>query len=347
MAVWDRGVLWVSVVFTFLLTGAVGEHVKYPPPVCAVKGSTVTLPCTFEPVKSNKPDGKEVFAKIVRVVWCQNHLICHGSTPSVYDSDSTNNNPRYKYLGDQTGDCTLQITDIQTEDNKVFRFRMEAEDGKSHHTEQSGVSVTVVDDVQVNINGATGDFRAGEAVTLSCTARCTFHKLEVTWFKDGHALPETGPALRLSSLAAKDSGNYTCSLKMSADRRSLPYRLHVEPEKEEKKKTEKRGVNLIIGVVFGVLLALVILIMAVFIIKRKWTAAHKDQRAVGGDVEQKHPVYSNVLSPAQQGGGDRQEVSQAVEEVSYASVQFRHKNQNRRAEEEDDSIVYSSVAVRR
>ncbi|KAG7999601.1 hypothetical protein GBF38_000591 [Nibea albiflora] len=214
------------------VSGAVGQQVKYPPAVCAVKGSTVTLPCTFEPVKSDKLDGKEVFTKIVRVRWCQNHLLCQGSTPSVYDSDSTNNDPRYKYLGDKTGDCTLQITHIQTGDSKTFRFRMEAEHGRGHFTGPSGVEVTVTDSVQVNINGSSGDFRAGEAVTLSCTARCTFHQLEVTWFKDGCALSETGPALRLSSLTAKDSGNYTCGLKKSADRRSLPYRLHVEPGDE-------------------------------------------------------------------------------------------------------------------
>ncbi|TKS82768.1 hypothetical protein D9C73_016877 [Collichthys lucidus] len=143
MAVWDEGVLWVFVVFTVLLTGAVGQHVKYPPAVCAVKGSSVTLPCTFQPLKSYELDGKEVSTKIVRVRWCQNHLICHGTTPSVYDSDSTNNDPRYKYLGDKTGSCTLQITDVQMEDSTTFRFRMEAEHTTGHFTELSGVKVTV------------------------------------------------------------------------------------------------------------------------------------------------------------------------------------------------------------
>ncbi|KAE8289366.1 hypothetical protein D5F01_LYC13255 [Larimichthys crocea] len=260
MAVWDRKILCGVLL---MLAGAVGLHVKYPPPVCAVKGSTVTLPCTFEPYESYELDGKEVSTKIVRVRWCQNHLICHVSTPSVYDSDSTNNDPRYKYLGDMTGSCTLQITDIQMEDSTTFRFRMEAEHKKGHFTERSGVEVTVTDDVQVNVTSSTADFRAGEAVTLSCTARCTFHQLEVTWMKDGHALSETGPALRLSSLTAKDSGNYTCSVKMGADRRSQPYRLHVEPED----RGQSVDTMLLIRVILFSLHTVLIVVMAAVTIK--------------------------------------------------------------------------------
>ena len=66
------------------------------------------------------------------------------------------------------------------------------------------------------------------AVSLLCSARCTFHQLEVTWSRDGHALPQSGPALRLSALTAKDSGNYTCALENDPRTESLPYRLHVE-----------------------------------------------------------------------------------------------------------------------
>lgn len=122
---------------------AVGQSVNYPPPVCAVKGSTVTLPCTFTPIQSVDVDGRKVPIEIVRVCWCQKHEICHGSTPTVYDSDSTTNDPRYKYLGDKKGNCTLQITDIREEDEETFVFRMEANDHRGHWTGRSGVRVSV------------------------------------------------------------------------------------------------------------------------------------------------------------------------------------------------------------
>lgn len=126
------------------VSGAAAVAVDYPAAVCAVKGSTVTLPCSFIPLPSVQESGRQVAIEIVRVRWCQNHLICQGNTPSVYDSrENNNNNPRYKYLGDKKSNCTLQITDVQPRDEATLRFRMEANHVDGHFTGQSGVSVSV------------------------------------------------------------------------------------------------------------------------------------------------------------------------------------------------------------
>ncbi|XP_045901456.1 obscurin-like [Micropterus dolomieu] len=228
MAVLDKKVLWG---FLLMLTGAVGVGVNYPAPVCSVTGSTVTLPCTFTPLKFFIQNGRAVSIEIIRVVWCQNDEFCQFPAPSVFDSSSQNNNPRYKYLGDKKGNCTLQITDVQKKDEATFRFRMEANDDKAHFTGQPGVRVTV-SDVQMQIKSSRGDgeLRSGENITLYCTALCTFHQLEVTWFRDGHALSESGPALHIIPLTARDSGKYTCGLKASVSSLSLPYSLKVEAE---------------------------------------------------------------------------------------------------------------------
>uniref|UniRef100_A0A8C9XFN5 Ig-like domain-containing protein n=1 Tax=Sander lucioperca TaxID=283035 RepID=A0A8C9XFN5_SANLU len=218
---------------THMHTCALGQRVNYPDPVCGVKGSTVLLSCSFNTLKS--VNGREVLIEIIRVVWCKNHEICKGLTPSVYDSKSNINNPRYRYLGDKKGDCTLQISDLQKEDDATFRFRMEANNVRATFTERSGVRVTVVDGDQMKIRSSRddGEFKRGEAITLSCSAAiCTIYQLKVTWFRDGHALSETGPALHLSNLTAKDSGKYTCGLKKNERTLSIPYSLHgihVEP----------------------------------------------------------------------------------------------------------------------
>ncbi|KAL3980124.1 solute carrier family 6 (neurotransmitter transporter, amino acid/orphan) member 15/16/17/18/20 [Sarotherodon galilaeus] len=324
MAVWDKNLLWS---FMFLLAGAVGQTVIYPlTSTCAVRESTVTLACTFTPWKSFKEGKKNIPLKIARVRWCKKHLICQGGTPSVFDSNSTNNDPRYQYLGDMKTNCTLQIRDVQQGDNATFRFRMRADHPEGHFTNTTGVTVRVDDGLKIRIIRSSDDKKLsrGETVTLLCASVCTFHQLEVTWFKDGHALSETGPSLHLSPLTAEDSGNYTCALKKNMKTLSEPYSLQVEAG---------AGGNppLIAGVVFVVLLAVIALIL--FIIKRKL-------RAAGGETELKHPgnLYSNIQKQE-----DQQETSRAVEDVSYASFHFTQKKQESRHVGEGEDVIYSTV----
>ncbi|KAF1388572.1 hypothetical protein PFLUV_G00091690 [Perca fluviatilis] len=317
--------------------GALGQRVNYPDPVCGIKGSTVTLPCSFTSPKSVDVNGREVLIEIIRVVWCKNHETCKLIFTSVYDSETNNNNPRYRYLGDKKGDCTLQISHLQKEDDATFRFRMEDNDRRATFTGQSGVRVRVADGAKMKIRSSRDDreFKRGEAITLNCSsAICTIHQLEVSWFRDGSALSESGPTLHLSNLTAKDSGNYTCGLKKNERTLSEPYSLHVESDEEG------GGLPLIAGLVVGVLLVLFAVVL-VCIIKRK-RAAGRDQTAVGRDEEQKHSdnIYSNNLLPL----AEQQGPSSAVEEVSYASVQFTNKKQARPVEEVEDSIIYSAVA---
>ncbi|CAK6982918.1 uncharacterized protein LOC128366961 [Scomber scombrus] len=252
-----------------LLAGAAGAAVNYPGSVCAVRGSTVILPCTFTPRRSFTQNGREVPLKIIRVRWCVNHLFCHDTIPSVYDSASPTANPRYKYLGDMTGNCTLQISNIQKIDSKTFRFRMEADDRAGHYTGRSGVNVTVteVPGMIIQSSSDAGELSRIQQVTLSCTSVCSFHQLEVSWFKDGNALPQYGPALQLGPLTAKDSGNYTCALTTDQRTTSLPFTVRVEKDDE--------GLNhdtwdklLIVRVVLFTLHTLLIVIVTAVIIKR-------------------------------------------------------------------------------
>ncbi|XP_053183740.1 advanced glycosylation end product-specific receptor-like [Scomber japonicus] len=336
--------------FMLLLTGAAAAAtVSYPDPVCAVRGSTVVLPCTFTPQSSFTQGGRLVPLKIIRVRWCVNHEICQLTTPSVYDSKTPTANPRYKYLGDMTGNCTLQISDIQEIDSTTFRFRMEADNRAGHFTGKSGVNVTVIDFVKMKIQSseAAEDLNQNQHVTLTCsTSVCNFHQLEVTWFKDGNALLPSGPTLQLGPLTAKDSGNYTCALKTNQKTTSLPFAVRVEEEEEEEEKglldTDRSDTLLILGVLFGVLLLLSLIL---FLIRRKVSAAGKEQTA-GGEMDQKQPdiIYSNFLPPAERQQEVEQEVEPEGEEVSYASVQFRHTNPARAPEQEAGDVIYSSLA---
>uniref|UniRef100_A0A3P9CNA5 Ig-like domain-containing protein n=1 Tax=Maylandia zebra TaxID=106582 RepID=A0A3P9CNA5_9CICH len=178
---------------------AVGQTVIYPlTSTCAVRGSTATLRCTFTPLKTFSDGGREVPPELIRVVWYQSqqHQLCQLNKPFVYDSDSKNHKQRFEYLGDKKTNCTLQIRDVHLQSQMKF-------------------VILLLDSTKMRIISSSDDKKLsrGETVTLLCASVCTFHQLEVTWFKDGHALSETGPSLELDFLTAEDSGNYTCALK--------------------------------------------------------------------------------------------------------------------------------------
>ncbi|XP_078101415.1 sialoadhesin-like isoform X2 [Sander vitreus] len=260
---------------------ALGQNVNYPDRVCGVKGSTITLPCSFTPLESVNDNGREVLIEVVRVIWCQSPHVCWTGTPSVYDSESQNNNPRYRYLGDKKGDCTLQISDLQEEDDATFRFRVEANDPRSTFTAPAGVRVTVGDGAQMEIRSSRddGEFKRGEAVTLNCSAViCTIHQLEVTWFRDGSALSESGPTLYLGYLTEKDSGNYTCGLKRNKRTLSVPYSLHVEDEEEGTKAFETLlAVRLLL---FSLLTVLFVIVTSIIIIIKRMCVCKKKDDSV-------------------------------------------------------------------
>ncbi|XP_019220463.1 uncharacterized protein LOC106098685 isoform X1 [Oreochromis niloticus] len=278
MAVWDKNRLWgllflladgskiLSLSEQDNLNSAVGQTVIYPFwSTCAVRGSTVTLPCTFTPPFNES----EVSRETIRVRWYQSrwYQLCQLTKPFVYDSDSKNNTQRFEYLGDKKTNCTLQIRDVQEKGEETFCFSMEVDHTEVNFSTSRGVTVRAVDGSKMRIIRSSDykKFCRGETVTLLCASVCTFHQLEVTWFKDGHALSETGPSLQLGHLTAEDSGNYTCALKINLTTLSEPYSLQVTGE-----AGVKLGKLTVVRLVLFSAHTVLIIIMASIIIKRKY-----------------------------------------------------------------------------
>ncbi|XP_020566178.2 uncharacterized protein LOC101164342 isoform X2 [Oryzias latipes] len=221
--------------FKVLLAGAETPTITYTfTKTCAAEGSTVLLPCSFTPsTEVIGAEGKDP-RKIVRVLWCRKHPICH-------------------------------ITNIQLEDAETYRFRMEAEDPAGHFTNRTGVTVRVEENPLMSVTGSNGSEVRGQTVSLQCTtSSCTFHGVSITWLKDDHALPETGPTLHLGPLTAKDSGNYSCAL--GTKRRSGLFRLQVEAD-------SAGGTSLILSVVLKILLVVIAHLTVLLFIKRRRAAA--------------------------------------------------------------------------
>ncbi|CAL8354565.1 unnamed protein product [Arctogadus glacialis] len=243
-----------------LLAGPLGAdpdwHVEYPDSFCVVEGSTATIPCSFTHPAVHKGTG----VVVERVVWCPNLWVCLLNTPkgspNGYDSSKVRADSRFLYLGDLVGNCTLKIIKTVKQDTATYRFRLETNGG--WYTGWKGVIVTVTDGEDVKVRSSVTDnvVKEGGQVTLTCTSNCSFHQLDVHWYRNGHALSETGPALHLSNLTNDDAGNYTCSLDSSGQKTSAPWSLVVVED-------EWRFVwRLTVSVVLKVLWALFLLLLA-------------------------------------------------------------------------------------
>ncbi|CAL8299051.1 unnamed protein product [Gadus morhua 'NCC'] len=249
-----------------LLAGPLGVdpdwHVEHPDSFCVVEGSTAIIPCSF-----THPAG----LRVNRVVWCPNHEICQGTTPNVYDSSNVRADSRFLYLGDLVRNCTLKIIKTVKQDAATYHFRFETNGGGG--TGQKGVTVTVTNGEDMKVRSSVTDnvVKEGGQVTLTCTSACSFHQLDVHWYRNGHALSETGPSLHLSGLTNDDAGNYTCSLDSSGQRTSASWSLLVLED-----EGFHRSVHLVVAVVKGVVLAVLLLLLA-GVVFAKWCTNKTNQ----------------------------------------------------------------------
>ncbi|CAL8388157.1 unnamed protein product [Boreogadus saida] len=303
-----------------LLAGPLGAdpywHVEYPASFCVVEGSTATIPCSFTHPKVHKRT--ETVLRVKRVVWCHNHEYCQLLVYLGYDSSNLRADSRFLYLGDLIGNCTLKIINTEKQDAARYRFRFET-NGEGW-TGPKGVRVNVTDGEDVKVRSSVTDnvVKEGGQVTLTCTSACSFHQLDVHWYRNGHALSETGPALHLSSLTNDDAGDYTCSLDSSGQKTSASWSLVVL---EDEGRYARRVAVSVVSVVLAVFL---LLLAGLVFAKRR----HAQKKA--SDVIQKQEVDC------------KQEAVGASEEVSYSTLHFK-RNSLRSAPGPEHEIVYSEV----
>ncbi|XP_067094507.1 sialoadhesin-like isoform X3 [Osmerus mordax] len=305
----DRQNLWILVLL--LLTGVWGDEgweVNYPPSFCAFKGSTVTIQCSYKYPEKYHP---------IRVIWCINHEICQDTTPKIYDSDSTTNLTRFKYIGDKKNNCTLQIENINT-DSKTYRFRFET-DPSNAYTGRSGVHIEVREiDNNITLKVTASDDRASkERVTLSCTSSspCIFNNLKNTWYHNNNILPATDqpktPIVPIVPIVA-----------------TVP----------------------IVSIVLPVLLIVLTIIAAaaIHLIRRRKAEDPKKEKKEGVSTLPGDAMYSSIRETTPQTTGKTRHDNnpQAEEEVNYATVNFQHKTSSRPAniKQEEDPVIYSSVS---
>ncbi|XP_064871249.1 uncharacterized protein LOC115125581 [Oncorhynchus nerka] len=126
--------------------------------ICALKGSTVDISCSY-----TYPSYHEIKHSFWFTKW------------SDMDAEDLSSVPGYEfhieYLGDKKSDCTLRITDLRLSDSSGYRFRLITSGDKFSG---SPVSLTVTD---VVLEMDPTSVSEGENVTLRCRTKCTLNPI--------------------------------------------------------------------------------------------------------------------------------------------------------------------------
>ncbi|XP_078126014.1 sialic acid-binding Ig-like lectin 14 isoform X3 [Sander vitreus] len=164
--------------------------------ICAVKGLSAVIPCSFY-----YPDK----LKVKRVMW--------GQVISVRNLKKITT--KFQYIGDRNHNCSLKIHQVEHNDTGKYTFRFTTNSKEGKWTGKEGSTLKVVD-LSISVTKPNGNrtTKEGDSVNLTCRNSCDGGNLlsAFTWFKNGEPITE-GPTLYLSNMSYTNSGNYTCSLK--------------------------------------------------------------------------------------------------------------------------------------
>ncbi|XP_039901195.1 B-cell receptor CD22-like [Simochromis diagramma] len=157
-----------------VVLGQYGWGVTYTStPICAVKGSTVELRCTFTyPSRAHNP------YIVLRTFWLtkeSNNEVVDLTTDPEYSG-------RVQYQC-ENNDCTLRISDLRESDSAEYKFRFITNDPGGKYTGSPGVTLTVTDlRVQVSRSAVSG---VSKSADLKCESSCPLpDNLSYIWYKN-------------------------------------------------------------------------------------------------------------------------------------------------------------------
>ncbi|XP_053467234.1 uncharacterized protein LOC128599550 [Ictalurus furcatus] len=223
-------ILHLSVILLTLsgvLTQVSKWGVKYPDnPICAVRGFSVSIPCSYYYPTSN-PN-----IQVTQMLWCSlnsNTEWCH-DPPYVYNSALITTSD-FEYAGDDKSNCTLLIHNVKISYSGTYRFRFITDNPSERYTGGPGVLLQVADlKVSLIRLSGIGTLKQGDSLNLTCDVDCTQSSSQFVWSKNNERLPESGPVLHFPAVTVRDSGSYTCTWKTSMTSGSEMISLHVEGE---------------------------------------------------------------------------------------------------------------------
>uniref|UniRef100_UPI0037E967A5 B-cell receptor CD22-like n=1 Tax=Semicossyphus pulcher TaxID=241346 RepID=UPI0037E967A5 len=157
--------------------------------ICALKGSTVDIPCTYTYPSTMNQQTTEVQSSL----WFAKRRN-NGPVDLTTDSDYTG---RVQYLSHEN-DCTLRITDLRESDSAEYKFRFTTNQQDGSFTGSPGVTLSVTD-LQVQMEGSSSSTYAD----LKCHSSCNVaDNPSYVWFSNGVKMFEETSSLRRSAYDA-------------------------------------------------------------------------------------------------------------------------------------------------
>ncbi|XP_041797744.1 sialoadhesin-like [Chelmon rostratus] len=200
-------------------------------PICAVTGSSVVLPCSYDYPQSsneNKQEGQLSAQggggqqyKVLSEMWCLDDSRC--ITPRyVFHSAGIFSDPAYQnrveYLGQPgTRNCSLRISDLRQSDSGAYVFYLVTGHPTQKMPEQSGIQLLVADSsslpVTVSSSPSSG-ITEGGALQLACCSPAAGPQASFRWYKSTSTCPRhTGQVWHISGVTSDDSGSYYCQIQ--------------------------------------------------------------------------------------------------------------------------------------
>ncbi|XP_052433798.1 uncharacterized protein LOC127974502 [Carassius gibelio] len=323
-------------IILLLLPGVVSDKwcVSYPPPICAARGYNVTVNCTFI-----YPDGNHV----KQVLWCSvrsNDDKCQNE-PYVYDSKENNNQINFQYIGNKTSDCSLLISNINQSHSGRYKFRFITNQKNGCWTGEPGVDISVHDlSVSMWRSRENGSTKPGDSLNLTCTLNCSGSLAEVQWFKNGDLIQQSDPVLTFSRITAKDSGNYSCSLRNFKTTVSEEFTISIEEFTIYIEDVAWSPVLIIVVSLFS----LVFITAAVMLIRRRKAKTQRKPTEERKE-EVQDSLYSTPQKTAYTNLPEAKDIQQE-DEVEYSSVNIKPRQTlqiSANTEKQDDATIYSAV----
>ncbi|CAJ1062045.1 B-cell receptor CD22-like isoform X1 [Xyrichtys novacula] len=190
-------------------------------PICAVIGSSVALPCSYDyPQSSNETKLSAQGGEVLSEMWCRENSRC--ITPRyVFHSDGIFPDPSYQnrveYLGRPgTRNCSLRISDLRQSDSGAYVFYVVTSHLTQKMPEQRGIQLLVADSSSAVAVSASpsSDITEGGAIRLVCCSPAVTSQTSFRWFKSSSSTPtHKGQVWDISDIASDHSGSYYCQIQ--------------------------------------------------------------------------------------------------------------------------------------